>query len=388
MADLPSRLDLFSIGRDYVLQRAKKIDPQQIDILGSDVNIFVGAVSQIAFALVLQLAYRINSLLLDGASEEDLDRYALDRYTLTRKGASAAVGEVRMFRATASAGAGAIQSGTKLITLTGIEYITTSAIVFGVADLSATGTVRAVQAGKDTQVGANAIRQFQDITLLFDQTLQVTNDLPTAGGEDAEDDDTFRARIRDFWNSARRGTLPAIEFGAKLVDGVVSAQAVEALTAGAQPARVVLLYIADSSGVASAALGAAVRLELDEYRAGGIAVITSTSQPQIISISLKLVFNAGTDTSLLTDAIRSAVFEYVNSLPVNGPLYRNELAAVLARFVQDGLIVDANTIVVPTGDLIPDVGKTLRTTLGNIGIVLWLANQPDHARGDTLGINC
>src|SRR5260221_476101 len=87
-----------------------------------------------------------------------------------------------------------------------------------------------------------------------DATLQVTNPLTTAGGEDVEDDDTFRARIRDFWRTARRGILAAIEFGAKTVPGVVSAQAVEALSVGAAPARVVNLYIADSSGVSSEAL--------------------------------------------------------------------------------------------------------------------------------------
>ncbi len=370
MPDLPTRLDLFAIGRDYTLQRATRIDPQQVDIAGSDVNIFVGSVSQIAFSLVLQLAYAINSLLLDGATDEDLDRYALDRYNITRQGASAAVGSVVFSRPNVIAGGGTVPAGTKLITLTGIEYITTTDAVFGASSLTAEAFVRAVQAGRDTQVGKNAIRRFQDITLIFDQTLQVNNPESTAGGEPAESDDDFRSRIRDFWTSARRGTLSAIEFGARQVPGVASSQAVEALTSGLQPARVVLLYVSDASGVSSVALGAAVRQELNEYRAAGISVITSTSQPQIVSISLKLVFKAGVNTSLLADAIRGAVFEYINSLPVNGTLYRAEILSVLSRFVQDGLIIDANTLVEPSGDIVPDAGKTLRTTIDKVGIVL------------------
>lgn len=370
MPDFPSRLDLFAIGRDYTLQRATRIDPQQVDIAGSDVNIFVGSVSQIAYSLVLQLAYAINSLLLDGATDEDLDRYALDRYGITRKGESAAVGHVTFYRSSAAAGGGTVPAGTQLNTLTGTSYITTSDAVFGASSLSATALVRAVQAGADSQVGKNAIRRFQNISLVFDQSLQVNNPEATAGGSPSETDEEFRDRIRGFWLSARRGTLSAIEFGAKEVSGVASAQAVEALTTGAQPARVVLLYISDASGVSSAALGASVRQELQEYRAAGISVITSTSQPQIVSVSLKLTFKAGSSTSLLTDAIRGAVFEYVNSLPVNGTLYRAEILAVLSRFITDGLVVDANTLIEPAGDIVPSAGKTLRTTIDKVSILL------------------
>jgi len=366
--DLPSRLDLFANGRDYVLQRAKKIDPAQVNILGSDINIFVGSTSVVAYALVLQLGYSINRLLLDGAEDEDLDRYAYDRYSIVRKGASPALGAVEFGRATATAGAGTIKLGTKLATLTGVEYITITEGSFTASGLTATCNVRAVQAGKFNQVGANGIRRFSDITTVFDQTITVNNANPTAGGEDAEEDDTFRDRIRDFWNSARRGTLGAIEFGARTVPGVESARAEEALTAGAFPARVVNLYVSDGSGVASAALGNTVRTSLDEYRAGGIAVIISQSIPQIVTIKLKLRFQAGVDSSALTELVKGAVFEFVNSLPVNGTLYHSALVSVLQRYVADGLIVDDATLVEPVGDLIADVGRTLRTLTSEVQV--------------------
>ena len=79
MADLPTRLDLFDVGRRYVLARAAKIDPTQVDVAGSDVNIFVGSQSFVAYAIVQQLAERTLALLLDGATGEDLDRLAFDR---------------------------------------------------------------------------------------------------------------------------------------------------------------------------------------------------------------------------------------------------------------------------------------------------------------------
>ncbi len=359
--DLPSRLDLQGIGRDYVVQRATKIDPAQVDIIGSDVNVFVGSQSQVAYALVLQLAYAVNRLLLDGAELDDLDRYAWDRYQLPRKGASPARGTVRAYRATTTAGGGTIEIGTKLQTDSGIEYVTTAACTFAAADVSKTVTVRAVQAGKLTQVGKNQISKFSNVAALFDPTLLANNDAVTAGGEETEDDDTFRDRIRNFWNTARRGTIGAIEFGALAVPGVVSASAVEAIS-NTYPARVVFLYIADSSGVASDALADLVRQSLQDYRAAGIAVIVSTSLPQIATIQMAFTFQAGLDTVTLTDVIRSAVLEFVNSLPVNGSLYKGELFAVLKRFIPSGLILNNETIIAPAGDVVPVVGTTLRTT--------------------------
>lgn len=369
MADLPTRLDLYATGRDFVLQRAKKIDPGQVDVLGSDVNIFVGSNSVVADKVVKQLGYSVSRLFLDGARGTDLDRLAFDRYTELRKGASAALGQVAFTRPGIAAGGGVIAIGTKLKSRTGVEYITTTSATFGALDIGPVfANVRAVQAGKITQVGANAITQFSSPGDLWDRTLQVNNPETTAGGEDAEDDDTFINRVRKFWTTARRGILAAIEQGALSVPGVVSAMAIEATTTGGQPARVVNLYIADSSGVASQALAQQVALALNDYRAGGIYVSINTSIPFIVPIILSLTFNAGVDTVTLTDTIRAAVVEFVNTLPVNGTLYVNQLAAVLQRYNQDGLVPSDTSIVSPTADLLPAIGQTLRTVLQSVTV--------------------
>jgi len=194
----------------------------------------------------------------------------------------------------------------------------------------------------------------------------VNNDSTTAGGEDVEDDDTFRNRIRNFWLTVRRGVLSAIEYGATSVPGVVSAQAVEALNSFGQPARIVNLYIADSSGVASQALANQVAVSLGDYRAAGIAVVITTSMPQIISISLALTFAAGTDTVALSENIRAAIVEFVNSLPVNGTLYLIQLGAVLQRFANSGLIVGESSIASPVGDVVPTLGQTIRTQINYV----------------------
>jgi hypothetical protein len=283
------------------------------------------------------------------------------------------VGTVRFYRIVATVGAGSIPIGTRVRTITGAEYITTSTAVFTGSSLQAQCYVRASQAGKSSQASANAIQTVVQPGALFDPSIKVINDLDTAGGEDAEQDDVFKERLRGFWRTARRGVLGAIEYGATEVLGVVSAQAIEVLDSQlvamfgiaasyVLPARLVQLYIADSSGVASEALANLVRDALNDYRACGIAVIISTSLPQLIGITLKLSYNANVNTVLLADAVKAAIITYVNSLPVNGVLTLAALYAVLSRFRQDGVIADQNSIVAPVGDLVPAISSTLRTT--------------------------
>jgi hypothetical protein len=363
--DLPSRLDYFALGRDVVVQRSTKIDPAQVDIEGSDVNLVVGLGSVLADQVTRQLAFRTSALLLDGSDDEDLDRYAFDRYGLTRKGAAPGRGTVTFSRTSTVAGAGTVPIGT-VVRSAGVEYVTTQTAPFGALAQSVRCNVRSSQAGKATAAMAGEINRIAKPELLWDATLQVTNDARTAGSEDAEDDDTFRERIRDFWRTARRGVIGAIEFGAQTVPGVTSARAVEALAFNGLPARVVNLYIADSSGVASDALADEVRVALEDYRAAGIAVIIFTSSPLLVDLDLALAFVAGVDTKTLTDQVRAAVVEFVNTLPVNGTLYVAQVYSVLQRFTSDGLIPDQKSIVVPIGDLVPDIGQTIRTTLANV----------------------
>lgn len=370
MPDLPTRADLYAIGRDYIRGRAKKIDPAIVDVAGSDANLFSGSTSFMAAQVVNQLGYASARMFLDGNFGDDLDRWAMDRYQLPRKGAAAARGHANFRRPTSALGAGNIPIGTRVGTLTGIEYITTEVAVFTALGTEAKAKIRATQAGKATQIARGALGKFSLPQLIFDPSITVTNDAATAGGEEKEDDDLFKGRIRTFWRNARRGTLGAIEQGALAVPGVVSARTIEALTTGGLPARVVNLFIGDSSGVASDALGEDVRVELEDWRAGGIAVLIYISAPLLVDITLRLRFRANVDTATLANDIRAAVVEFVNSLPVNGGLYVGELFSVLQRYVFDGLVLDRDSIIIPVGDLIPSVGQTIRTTPQNVTVIL------------------
>jgi uncharacterized phage protein gp47/JayE len=369
MPAILSRLDCYGIGRSYILSRSAGLDPAKVDVAGSNANIYVGSVSFPAAAVSRQLGYSIARLILDSiTNDDDLDRYAWDRYQLTRKGASPGVANVIFSRVSFAAGAGTVPIGTVVATLNGIQYVTTTVAAFGATDLSSNANVRATVAGSASYAAVNTLVKIvpQPNLPIWDSTLSATNPVASSGNDDAEDLETFKNRIRGFWLAARRGVKAAIEFGAKLVAGVTSAMAIEALSAGAQPARIVTLYVADSSGNSNAQLAQAVAVSLADYRACGIYVSIVTSVPTLVSCTFAFQFASNVDTVTLTQAVLAAVEEFVNSLPVNGTLYLSDLYATLRRFASDGLIVSQGTIVSPTGDVVPGVGQTLRTTAAQL----------------------
>jgi hypothetical protein len=365
--DAPSRLDLYDVGRRYFLEHARAIDVDVVDVEGSSANLFVGSTAAMAEAVVRHLVDRLGALTLDGAdTDDDVARYVLDRYQLPQKGAAAALVPVTFERPTAAAGAGAVAIGWRLKTLTGIEYVTLADAVFGSAGLSVTVPARASQAGQEFQVGANQVRKIEDLGTLWDKTLTVNNYDRASGGAPREDRDAYRNRARGFWPTAARGTLKAIEFGAKLVPGVDSASASEPTDYAGYPARVVLLDFADLSGVSNSSLGDAVGTELEDYRAGGIAVVRRIGVPQLVEVVLRLSFRAGVATEALSQQVRTAVYGFVNSLGTAQPLLRNDLGAVLARFRSSGLIPTQDSVLEPVGDLYPDAGKTIRVRLEDV----------------------
>lgn len=377
MPDFVSRLSLYGIGRNYVLTRATKLAPQQVDVEGSDINLVVGGQSEVSYAIVLQLIQAFNRLTLDGAVGDDLDRYALDRYgqQLPRKGASAAVGSEVFSRVNPNNPAGSIPAGSLVLSNAGYPFITLAPASFTTAtglpsDTSVAVNIRATQAGALFQAGANTIQRFQtpNTAIAFDTSITCNNPLTTAGGADVEDDPAYRNRIRTFWTSARRGILAAIQQGGLSVPGVASALATEYIGSSGQPVRLVSLAIADASGVANLQLAAQVQTALNDYRAAGIQVVVTPGLPLLVSIELSLTFAAGVDTVTIGSQVQAAVVNFVNNLPVSGTLYLAQLQSVLQRFASQGLIVNQGTIVSPIGDLVPGPGQTIRTSLSLVSI--------------------
>lgn len=366
MPDLPTRLDYFNIGADEIAARsalrlpAQRISASEVFTDGSDINIITASASAMADEITRQLSLRVQALFLDGASGEDLDRLVADRFspTIVRKAASPAVVTLTLTRSSGPLLALSLPVGTRVKTQAGVEFALTAAAVLPAGSTGpVTAAATAVLAGVQGNVAALTLTQFSEPPA--DPALQVTNLEPAAGGDSTETDARLRARARDFFRTARRGTLAAIEFGALTVPGVRQAVAVEELDSTGIPTGRVALYVADANGQANAALVSAVRSALLEYRAAGVYVDVLAALPLFVSIVYNLRFQAGVDTTAAFAAAQTSTVAAVNALRPNATLEVSLLFSVLRTI--PGVIVLDDAVVAPVGDLIPAPGQVIRT---------------------------
>lgn len=367
MPDLPTRTDLFNIGADDILSRSaarpvgQRLSAEEVFTEGSDINIVTASSSAMAEEVERQLAEGVKILLLDGATGIDLDRLVADRFspTVVRKQATPAVATVKFSRFAGAMPAGILPVGTRVRTPSGLEFKTTAVATFSLGQVGpVSAPAQAVDAGLSGNVAPGAISQFS--TPPFDTNLVVFNDQPASGGDDIETDARLRERARDFFRTARRGTLQAIEFGALTVAGVRLATAVEEVDSMGDPTGRVSLYISDAQGNGNAQLVAAVRSALREYRGAGVIVDVVAATPAFVPIQFNLRFEAGVDTTAAFNSVRLAVVAAVNALAPQQTLPVSLLIAT-ARSVP-GVIVLDDAVVAPVGDLVPGPGEVIRTT--------------------------
>lgn len=373
--DIPTREDLFQIGAQEVFARGAarperaRITPTAVFTQGTDINVVIAACSAMGDEGLRHLALRMAALFIDSAEDEDLDRLVADRYSseIPRKQAGPAVVDLQFTRPIppSSGLATSLPVGFKLRTATGIEFTLTEAVAFPINSAGPQfGAAVAVLAGSAGNVGANRITQFA--TPPDDPTIVVTNPDVAAGGQDVESNASYRERARDFFRTARRATLSAIEFGALTVDGVVSARAIEIVDEHGDPTGHLQLFIADSLGQSNAILATAVRNALLEFRAGGIPVQVVTTTPRLESISYQLAFRAGTDTRAAANQLKALTVAAVNLLEPGEALQQSLLLA-LARSIP-GAIVPVSAVQVPAGDVVPDSGQVIKTDLSLVTV--------------------
>lgn len=378
MTDFPKFDELFRVGRDEAVSRSQSLSVSAADRDGTDSNIHLAATAAMAEEVIAQQATVEEGVYLDSAFGPKLDRYAFDRYQMLRNQAAPAFVFVLFTTTAASPAAFSIPAGTRVATGTGQEFLTVASIPFG---LGSTGPVqvlaRSTLAGLDQDIGAGTIASIVSQVVGQPSDLAVTNTEAATGGAAAEADDAFKARIRRFWVSARRGTKGAVETGALAVPGVETAVAIESLTSFGYPARSVTLLISDQftdalvrQGVAvpsydtkSQALGQIVSQQLDEFRPIGTPVKVIVAQVRLIAIVLRLRFQASVSNP---DAValfaRTLIVQLVNGAN-SGVAFVPADAAAALRTVS-GLDLFGDEIASPAGPIIPGSPyQALRTTL-------------------------
>ncbi len=359
---LPSRVDLFNVAkRSILLAPLSRLNPAVADVAGSDLNLILGAMSLMGEEISAQLASCLEALFSDTASGDALDRLAADRYGLTRLGATPSTVALTFSRVSFAAGAGTIPAGTRVQTPAGTQFATDADLAFGGTDLTGSVTATALIVGPDSNVAPGQITGIVDS--LFDPIITVTNPSWSAGGTDVETDPNFRGRIRSFFSALRRGTIGAIEFGARQVAGVSVVKAIELDNTEGDPTGVVQLIIGDANGNASPTLLQQVRDEELLWRAGGIPVFvlggTVVFQPVAWALSIETGFNQQKVLSEVA-AVTVAVSQFLNP---GDTLLRSTLIA--AAHTVPGAVITDSSLVLPAADTVPatpDIIIRVRTT--------------------------
>lgn len=381
--DFPSFNQLFEIARNEALTRSPALSLPAIEREGSDANILVASAVAAADEVIGQLIVTASGLFLDSANDAALDRLLFDRYGLTRKVASNAIGEVQFSTTVVTTAPFEIPAGTRLQTSTGTGFEVTTSTWFPEASIGpVTVPVRSLLAGADQQAKIGTITNIAGRINGSPNDLTVTNAQATAGASDRESDSEFRERGRAFFTTVKRGTLSAIEQGALTVPGVVRANAYEILDPTGRPARLVSLIIADSFTDAlanysvvppvyqtqSAALATAVFNALEEYRPAGTFVEVQLGQVQLEPITLSLSFAAGVDAETVANSARAVIVTYINNLDPGVGYTRTELVQTLVSVsglivTEQDLLNPGNIIKFPEGDRVPTPLQVLRTSL-------------------------
>lgn len=367
--DLPNRAALFAVGRRYVRTTPNtRVNPNLVDVAGSDVNLLVGSASLMGEAAVAAFAACLRGLFAETARGDQLDRLAGDRTGLTRKPESFATVDLLLTRPTALAGGGTVSAGFRVQTPDGTAFSLDVDVVFGALDLQQPARATALVAGPGSNVPAGAITSFLDAP--FDGTIVPSNAGPAAGGSDEETDAQFRGRYIGFFKALRRGTLGAIEFGALQVPGVAVATAIEVVNPGnALPAGAVTLVVGDQDGNATDSMLTAVRDELVQWRAAGIPVFVFgglvVREPVIWR---GLAYQTGVDTVQAQDDVRSVTVAITQFIKAGDPLRRSDLFAA-ARTVP-GVIIPDSALAAPVGDVFPtDVFHIIRVEPDDVSFV-------------------
>jgi uncharacterized phage protein gp47/JayE len=373
--DRPTYQDLFRIGRTTITAPPSQITTAVVDREGSDANILVATAASIGDEISAQVARVGGSAFLDTATGADLDRLVFDRYGLSRKPASAALGVVRFSLASAPVSNFLIPAGTLLSTPDGRQFVTLFDDTFLTTSTFLDVNVRSVLAGSSQMAASNSITSIISYPPTAPAGLTVTNPLATAGGNNQESDSEYRARARIFYTTLRRGTRAALEQAALAVPGVRTARAFEILNDAGGPGGIVELVISDGYTDALAntgstipaydaqsdALAAAVVETLDDVRACGVFVRCRVAQVILQPVILQLSFIAGANVDTVAGLARAAITNYVNQLQPGADFELDAANAILNSIA--GLAFNGSAIASPTGNVVVGNYQVLRTNL-------------------------
>lgn len=364
----PSFDDLFNLGKAEAILKRPALGVR----IGDITEMLIAGAAAMADRLIGWFAERIAATFLDGAVGDDLTLLASDHWAIQRRDATKSVATVTFTRAGANATAQTMPIGTTVATErdsqgNDIQYVTTSAASWAISENGAkTVNVEAVVAGTSGNLSGVDL-----ITRLVSNppaggTYTITASTLPAGGAEEESDEELRDRVRLYPSTLRRGTVAALEYGAKSVSTIAVAKA----SAVQDNTGLVTVYVSDASGgstgtttqvgpsvVDDGTMTKKVAIELYEWACAGALVNVSGGSIQTVNISVSIAVRIGVDVNQLISDIQDSIEARVNKLNIGDTLYTSDIVSAV-KIVDPDNIVNV-TVTLPLTDTAP-------STPGNI----------------------
>lgn len=286
-----------------------------------------------------------------------------NNFGFERKGGVKATTTV-VYSRTGSSGDAPIPEGTRLLTVSGLRFISAVGQIDDGETSSDPVEVTAEEVGTAYNVLSSTIVILEDDVAGVES---VTNANAAVGGVDQETDYEYTKRFQAYIEGLGRCNLAGLEAGALGVDGITSVSPVELFPPVANVN--VNLYIDDGSALGvSTAKVTEVQAVIDGdgteenpgYRAAGVNVIVV--KPQIVTqpVTATVTAISGVDTDQMEVDINTALTGYVNTLGVGNDIVYNELVSAIMGVYG---VADCD-VTVPTGNV-----TIAATQVGRLGVV-------------------
>jgi hypothetical protein len=357
MAAAPSWNDYFVLGKT----EAQSVRPDLTFEEGSISEMVTVSGASMADLLTGTAALLAKATYLDGAEGDDLTTLADDHWGIIRQDAVGSTVTVRFTRSNTTATV-TIPAGTRVATqkdALGNEIIfvtdddTNVNAGVATADIPCSCTLGGIS-------GNVAISTVNRVLDTLTPPFTCTNLGAAVGGADQESDDDLRDRVRGYASTLRRGTIAALEFGAKEIAGVAKASAVE------DASGLITIYVSDADGNSDAGMVSDVEDELEDWRAAGSVVnVVGATVYDLTGVSITLVVRTGVDTVAIASKVKAAIVARVNKLRIGETCQR-------AIIQQAALNVDDNitgcTVISPGADVDPADNEVIRTEAAEITV--------------------
>lgn len=157
----------------------------------------------------------------------------------------------------------------------------------------------------------------------------VTNAEAMVGGTEAETDEAFRQRFRDYLGSLSKATRPAIDYAVGQVQAGLSWSVLEGQQPDGAPAPATFtLVVDDGTGTPSADLLAKVAAAVEQVRA--IGVTYSVIGPVVVTANVTMVLTVtpGVDRPAVVGKVAAALEAHINGLKLGSGLSYTRLTQV------------------------------------------------------------